>query len=52
MGYKLNALSEDDRAFIRNQYVGFVFQNFQLLSTLTALENVMVPVELRGDKNV
>lgn len=52
MGYKLNSLSEDDRAFIRNQYVGFVFQNFQLLSTLTALENVMVPVELRGDKNV
>jgi putative ABC transport system ATP-binding protein len=52
MGYKLNALSEDDRAFIRNQYVGFVFQNFQLLSTLTALENVMVPVELRGDRNV
>jgi putative ABC transport system ATP-binding protein len=32
--------------------VGFVFQNFQLLSTLTALENVMVPMELRGDKNV
>jgi putative ABC transport system ATP-binding protein len=52
MGYKLNALSEDDRAFIRNQYVGFVFQNFQLLSTLTALENVMVPVELRGERNV
>jgi putative ABC transport system ATP-binding protein len=52
IGYKLNALSEDDRAYIRNQYVGFVFQNFQLLSTLTALENVMVPVELRGDRNV
>jgi putative ABC transport system ATP-binding protein len=52
MGFKLNAMSEDDRAYIRNQYVGFVFQNFQLLSTLTALENVMVPLELRGTKNV
>lgn len=52
MGFKLNVMSEDDRAYIRNQYVGFVFQNFQLLSTLTALENVMVPLELRGDKNV
>lgn len=52
MGFKLGAMSEDDRAHIRNQYVGFVFQNFQLLSTLTALENVMVPLELRGEKNV
>ncbi len=52
MGFKLNAMDEDDRAFIRNQYVGFVFQNFQLLSTLTALENVAVPLELRGEKNV
>lgn len=52
MGVKLNAMSEDDRAYIRNQYVGFVFQNFQLLSTLTALENVMVPLELRGERNV
>ncbi len=52
MGFKLNAMSEDDRAYVRNQYVGFVFQNFQLLSTLTALENVMVPVELRGERNV
>src|SRR6185436_15442175 len=52
MGFKLNAMSEDDRAYIRNQYVGFVFQNFQLLSTLTALENVMVPLELRGEKQV
>ncbi len=52
MGYKLDALSEDDRAYVRNQYVGFVFQNFQLLSTLTALENVMVPLELRGERNV
>ena len=52
MGFKLNAMGEDDRAYIRNQYVGFVFQNFQLLSTLTALENVMVPLELRGEKNI
>jgi putative ABC transport system ATP-binding protein len=52
MGFKLNAMSEDDRAYIRNQFVGFVFQNFQLLSTLTALENVMVPLELRGEKNI
>jgi putative ABC transport system ATP-binding protein len=52
MGFKLNNMNEDDRAYIRNQYVGFVFQNFQLLSTLTALENVMVPLELRGERNV
>ena len=47
---RLDTLSEDQRAAIRNQYVGFIFQNFQLLPTLTALENVMVPIELRGDK--
>lgn len=52
MGLKLNSMTEDDRAYIRNQYLGFVFQNFQLLQTLTALENVMVPLELRGEKNV
>lgn len=52
MGFKLNAMNEDDRAYLRNQFTGFVFQNFQLLSTLTALENVMVPLELRGEKNV
>jgi len=52
MGFKLNAMSEDDRAYVRNQFVGFIFQNFQLLSTLTALENVMVPLELRGEKNI
>lgn len=52
MGFKLNAMNEDDRAYVRNQFVGFVFQNFQLLSTLTALENVMVPLELRGEKNI
>jgi Predicted ABC-type transport system involved in lysophospholipase L1 biosynthesis, ATPase component len=48
-GICLDELGEDDRAAVRNQYVGFVFQNFQLLPTLTALENVMVPLELRGD---
>ncbi len=52
MGFKLSAMDEDDRAYLRNQYVGFVFQNFQLLSTLTALENVMVPLELRGERDV
>ena len=49
-GIKLDALSEDDRARVRNQHIGFIFQNFQLLPTLTALENVMVPLELRGEK--
>lgn len=48
----LNNLSEDKRAMVRNLYVGFVFQNFQLLPTLTALENIMVPLELRGVKNI
>lgn len=52
MGFKLNVMNEDDRAYLRNQYIGFVFQNFQLLPTLTALENVMVPLELRGERNV
>ncbi|NOT73803.1 MAG: ABC transporter ATP-binding protein [Cyclobacteriaceae bacterium] len=52
MGFKLNSMSEDDRAYLRNQFTGFVFQNFQLLSTLTALENVMVPLELRGERNI
>ncbi len=47
----LESLSEDERADVRNQHVGFVFQNFQLIPTLTALENVMVPLELRGDKS-
>ena len=48
----LGSLSEDQRAQVRNQYIGFIFQNFQLLPTLTALENVMVPLELRGEKNI
>ncbi|SEK97413.1 ABC transporter ATP-binding protein [Parapedobacter koreensis] len=50
-GIPLDDLSEDERARVRNQHVGFVFQNFQLLPTLTALENVMVPLELRGERN-
>ncbi|MGB0929298.1 MAG: ABC transporter ATP-binding protein [Chitinophagales bacterium] len=51
-GQRIDQLSEDERAAIRNKHVGFIFQNFQLLPTLTALENVMVPLELRGEKNV
>lgn len=51
-GVLLDNLSEDRRAEVRNKYVGFIFQNFQLLPTLTALENVMVPLELRGEKNI
>lgn len=51
-GIVLDDLDEDERAVIRNRYVGFIFQNFQLLATLTALENVMVPMELRGERNV
>lgn len=50
-GINLNQLDEDQRALVRNQHVGFIFQNFQLLPTLTALENIMVPLELRRDKN-
>jgi len=50
-GIELEPLSEDQRAEVRNRHVGFVFQNFQLIPTLTALENVMVPLELRGDSS-
>ena len=46
----LEPLNEDERAALRNKSVGFIFQNFQLIPTLTALENVMVPLELRGEK--
>jgi len=48
----LDKLSEDERAAVRNNYVGFIFQNFQLMPTLTAVENVMVPMELRREKNI
>jgi putative ABC transport system ATP-binding protein len=47
-GREIGGLSEDQRAQVRNESVGFVFQNFQLIPTLTALENVLVPLELRG----
>jgi putative ABC transport system ATP-binding protein len=51
-GIQLGALDEDGRARVRNESVGFVFQNFQLIPTLTALENVMMPLELRGQNRV
>jgi putative ABC transport system ATP-binding protein len=50
-GYDLETLSEDERAALRNKEVGFIFQNFQLLPTLSALENVSVPLELQGAKD-
>lgn len=50
-GKSLTGMDEDGRAAMRNQLVGFVFQSFQLLQGLTALENVMLPLELRGDKH-
>ena len=51
-GLELTSLDEDRLAEVRNQYVGFVFQTFQLIPTLTALENVMVPMELRNEGHV
>ena len=48
-GQSIGELSEDARALVRNQHIGFVFQNFQLVPTLTAIENVLVPIELRGE---
>ncbi|MGZ5013766.1 MAG: ABC transporter ATP-binding protein [Methylobacter sp.] len=50
-GKLLTAMDEDGRAAVRNELIGFVFQSFQLLPGLTALENVMLPLELSGDKN-
>ncbi|MFA9216112.1 MAG: ABC transporter ATP-binding protein [Sphingomonadaceae bacterium] len=49
LGSDIFQLDEDGRAIFRQQHVGFVFQSFQLLAHLTALENVMLPLELRGD---
>ena len=46
---EISSLDEEARAKVRGLHVGFVFQSFQLLGSLTALENVMLPVELRGD---
>ena len=51
-GEVLSALDEDGRARVRGEKVGFVFQSFQLLPSLTARENVMLPLELRGDTDV
>ncbi len=51
-GEALSSLDEDGRARVRGEKVGFVFQSFQLLPSLTALENVMLPLELRGDGDV
>lgn len=51
LGTKLENLTEDGRASFRGKNVGFVFQNFQLIPTLTAIENVTVPLELRGINN-
>ncbi|WP_237133023.1 ABC transporter ATP-binding protein [Pseudohongiella sp. O18] len=50
-GDNLSAMNEDERAIIRGQSVGFVFQSFQLLPSLTALENVMLPIELKNDSD-
>ena len=50
-GHDLFALSEDDRAALRAQKVGFVFQSFQLMGNLTALENVMLPLELANRRD-
>lgn len=51
-GEEMGRLDEDGRARVRNAHVGFVFQSFQLIPTLTALENVMVPLELRGETGI
>ena len=50
LGRNLGALNEDERAAWRGQNLGFVFQSYQLLAQMSALENVMLPLELRGDK--
>jgi putative ABC transport system ATP-binding protein len=50
-GMELTALDEEERARIRGEQIGFVFQTFQLLGSLTALENVMLPAELRGESS-
>src|SRR5918993_4879069 len=51
-GQELNSLSEDERAKLRAEKIGFVFQSFQLMPTLTAQENVQVPLELRGEPDI
>ena len=51
-GHDLFCLTEDERAHVRARYMGFVFQSFQLMANLTALENVMLPLELAGRNNI
>lgn len=51
-GVEINALNENERARLRNEQTGFVFQSFHLLPNLTAIENVMIPLELRGKTGV
>lgn len=51
LGEALEDLDEDSKAKLRNKSVGFIFQNFQLIPSLTALDNIMVPLELQGGKN-
>ncbi len=50
-GMEISDLGENDKAQLRNEKVGFIFQNFQLIPTLTAIENVMIPLELLGRSN-
>ncbi|MEX6502824.1 ABC transporter ATP-binding protein [Pseudomonas zhanjiangensis] len=50
-GHELDKLDEDQRARVRAEHVGFVFQSFQLLDSLNALENVMLPLELEGQRD-
>ncbi len=51
LGQGLESITQDERAALRNTSVGFIFQNFQLIPTLTALENVMIPMELQAQRN-
>ncbi|MCA1761881.1 MAG: ABC transporter ATP-binding protein [Cryomorphaceae bacterium] len=50
-GVVLDDLTEDEKAEVRNRHVGFIFQSFNLMPTLTALENIMIPMELRGNRD-
>lgn len=50
-GQSINKMTENEKAALRNEKIGFIFQNFQLIPTLTALENVMVPIELQNQKS-
>jgi len=49
--FAMHACSEEELSLIRNRFIGFIFQNFQLLPSLTAVENVMVPAEIRGERD-